>query len=251
MTLQKKRGFMRGQDSILVALDFPTLDQAAAVAAKLKDKAKFKVGMQLCTAAGPPNVVNTIGQDVFLDLKFHDIPNTVAGAVAAASDLGVWMVNVHCLGGEKMMRAARNAADEAFVKSKKRPLIIGVTILTSHDLPSLKQIGIEASTVEEAVAKLAKLAVKCGLDGVVCSPREITAVREAVCDGGFIIVTPGIRAADALPDDQMRTMTAGEAIRRGSTYVVIGRPITGAEDPVLKYDAFANEIDLALQSERV
>ena len=234
---------------ILVALDFPTLDEAMVVARPLRGKTGFKVGMELNTAAGTPAVVEAVGKDVFLDLKFHDIPNTVAGAVKAACAHGVQMLNVHCLGGEAMMCAARQAADEYFNEHgwRPRPLIIGVTILTSHDRASLTVIGIDPNlSMEEIVKKLTILAVESGLDGVVCSPKEITTVRKTVCDGGFLVITPGIRKSTDPSDDQKQIMTAGEAISLGANYLVIGRPITQAADPVEAAEQFIAEIDAAI-----
>lgn len=229
---------------ILVALDYPDLVSAALIAEPLRQRVGFKVGMQLNTAAGTPAVIHRLGTDVFLDLKFHDIPNTVAGAVTAAAKHGVKMLNVHCLGGLEMMRAARGAADKVFIETGGyRPLVIGVTVLTSQNRESLRQVGIDPSlSVDEAVMRLSMLAVEAGLDGVVSSPQEITSIRRTVCDHGFLIVTPGIRRKDAKPDDQRRTMTAREAIDHGADYLVIGRPITGAPDPLEAAEEFIEEI---------
>lgn len=228
----------------MVALDFPSLDKALPVARSLRGKVGFKVGMELNTAAGTPAVVETVGEDVFLDLKFHDIPNTVAGAVKAAAQHRVRMLNVHCLGGKAMMEAARAAANQVFVETRNyRPMVIGVTILTSHDRSSLDQIGINFSlSMEEIVRKLTILAVESGLDGVVCSPKEIAMVRKTVCDEGFIVITPAIRRKTDKPDDQKRTMTASEAIGLGASYLVIGRPITQAANPVEAAEQFIAEI---------
>lgn len=230
--------------SILVALDFPSLSKAAAIANPLRGKVGFKVGMELNTAAGTPAVVAEIGEDVFLDLKFHDIPNTVAGAVKAAAQHRVRMLNVHCLGGKAMMKAARTAVGEIFVKTNSyRPLIIGVTILTSHDRTSLDAIGIDPFLpMQEIVKKLTILAMESGLDGVVSSPKEIATIRRTVCDDGFIIVTPGIRKSTDPPDDQKRTLSAREAIDLGASYLVIGRPITQAANPVEAAEQFIAEI---------
>lgn len=239
-----------GKDRIIVALDVPNTTQALTHVLTLREcVGAFKVGLQLFTAEGPAVVqeIKDHGGRVFLDLKFHDIPNTVAGAVEAACGLGVWMLNVHCLGGEAMMRAAASTAAKHFTEHGRRPLIIGVTILTSHDLPSLRKIGINVSTVEEAVVALAKLAAECGLDGVVCSPQEVSSVRQAVCDDGFVIVTPGIRDANAPPDDQCRTTTAAAAVLSGSHFIVAGRPILkGQPDPVSAAQSMAEQIDKAL-----
>ena len=220
---------------ILVALDFPSLDKARTIARLLQGKTGFKVGMELNTAAGTPEVIRAVGsKNVFLDLKYHDIPNTVAGAVKAAAIHRVKMLNVHCLGGKPMMEAANNAAIETEVETKGtyRPLVIGVAILTSHDRASLVSIGIDPNlSMEEIVSKLTILAAESGLDGVVCSPKEIRTVRRAVRDNKFLIVTPGIRKNTDPPDDQKRTMTAREAVDLGSNHLVIGRPITKYNDP--------------------
>ena len=231
---------------ILVALDCNSLHTAYSIAEPLRGMVGFKVGLELNTAVGTANVVGAIGKDVFLDLKFHDIPNTGANAVKAAALHRVRMLNVHCMGGKTMMQAARTAADEVFVGTKVyRPLVIGVTILTSHDRASLADIGIDPTlSMEKIVGKLAILAAESGLDGIVCSPREIAIVRKAVCDDTFIIVTPGIRSRGAKPDDQKRTMTAREAVDLGADYLVIGRPITEAPDPVAATKEFLEEITL-------
>lgn len=214
---------------VIVALDFPNEDEATRFVDRITpDQCRLKVGKELFTRSGPQFVEKLIGRgyDVFLDLKFHDIPNTVARACSVAAELGVWMVNVHTLGGEKMMLAAREAVDQAAVP----PLLIGVTILTSHDEDDLRGIGL-SGTAEENVQRLAKLAQRAGLDGVVCSPREVSGLK-ALLGQDFKLVTPGIRPASASADDQKRIMTPVDAIRSGSDYLVIGRPITAAEDPV-------------------
>lgn len=220
---------------ILAALDVPSASRALALADRLRGAVGgFKIGSQLYTAAGP-DVVRTLvrqGDRVFLDLKYHDIPNTVAGSVAAATALGVWMLNVHAGGGQAMMRAAREAADEMATRSGVvRPLVIGVTVLTSMDAATLTSVGVGASPLDQVLA-LARMARAAGLDGVVASPQETAAIR-AGCGQDFTIVTPGIRGGSATsgPDDQQRTMTPAAAVAAGSSYLVIGRPVTGAANP--------------------
>ena len=224
---------------ILVARDVESAEKAVALANLLRGSVGgFKIGKQLFTAAGPAMVRNLAsrGDRVFLDLKFHDIPNTVAGAIESAVSTGAWMVNVHCSGGSAMMKAAAEAATRAaMTSSQPRPLVIGVTVLTSMTEQALKEIGVVTPMLDQVV-HLAKLAQTSGLDGVVASPQEVRAIRNA-CGAQFEIVTPGIRPA-ALSvtqqlgkDDQARTMTPAEAIEAGATYLVIGRPITAAPDP--------------------
>jgi len=214
---------------IVVALDFAAADAALALADRLDPaQCRVKVGKELFTHAGPALVEALQGRgfEVFLDLKFHDIPNTVAKACRAAADLGVWMVNVHTLGGRRMMAAARDAVDSA----PHTPLLIGVTILTSMAEQDLREVGLSGSP-EQNVLRLAALAESSGLDGVVCSPREVPALRETV-GADFRLVTPGVRPAGAASDDQRRITTPEDAIASGASYLVIGRPITQAQDPV-------------------
>lgn len=220
---------------ILVALDVPTEHAALKLAETLQGTVGgYKIGSQLFTSVGP-GIVRTFverGDRVFLDLKFHDIPNTVAGSVAAATALGVWMVNVHASGGPTMLAAARRAAGEtAAARNTPRPLVVAVTVLTSMDHAALSAVGIQASPLDQVV-RLARIVQEAGLDGVVASPQETTAIRE-VCGPDFVIVTPGIRGGSAAsgPDDQQRTSTPAGAVAAGSSYLVIGRPITGAGDP--------------------
>jgi len=218
---------------LLVALDVDTVAEARALADRLRGAVGgFKIGSRLFTSEGPAFVeeLASRGDRVFLDLKFHDIPTTVAGAVAAATRLGVWMVNVHASGGSAMMRAARSAADEeAARRSRPAPLVIAVTVLTSLDQQALGDIGLTATAAEQ-VERLAALTLSAGLDGVVASPREIEIIRRR-CGKRFAIVTPGIRGAGDPPGDQSRTTSAAEALSAGASYIVVGRPIVAAEDP--------------------
>jgi len=212
---------------VLVALDVPTRDRAITLATQLRGHVGgMKIGMELYTACGP-SIVEEIGpESVFLDLKFHDIPNTVASVSKVAARLGVMIFNVHCLGGLDMMRAAAEAARSENEKAS----IIGVTVLTSHDAGSLEKLGLTEAP-RDLVKRLALLAREAGMDGVVCSPREILTVR-AVCGDDFLLVTPGIRPASAALGDQKRVLTPTEALEAGANYLVVGRPITGAADPV-------------------
>ncbi len=212
---------------VFVALDVPTQAAAGDLAQRLAPYVGgFKIGLELFTSCGP-RIVEEIGApDVFLDLKFHDIPNTVAGCSRAAARMGVKIFNVHCLGGSQMMRAAADAAKSENSSAK----VIGVTILTSHDEASLRELGLEGSP-EENVVRLAELAQSSGLDGVVCSPLEIGKIR-AACGDDFLIVTPGVRPATAELGDQKRVLTPQQALAAGADWLVVGRPITGAADPV-------------------
>jgi orotidine-5'-phosphate decarboxylase len=214
-------------DPIIVALDVPSLSCALKKAEQLDpDLCKVKVGKELFTKVGPDSVIRLrkMGFDVFLDLKFHDIPNTVARACAAAADLGCWMVNLHASGGRAMMETAANA----MAKLSNAPLLTAVTVLTSLNDNLLAEIGVGDGTLLHTT-RLAKLANSCGLDGVVCSPHEITSIREEVNDS-FLIVTPGVRPLGSAVNDQARIATPIEAIKKGADYLVIGRPITEARD---------------------
>jgi len=216
---------------VFVALDFSNAVDALALVDRLDPRdCGLKVGKELFVTAGPDLVGDLVGRGfaVFLDLKFHDIPNTVAGACAAATRLGVAMLNVHAGGGRAMLAAARDAVDRSATDA--RPLLIAVTVLTSLDDADMRELGIDATAQAHAL-RLAKLAQACGLDGVVCSAQEAVALREA-CGAGFKLVTPGIRPADAAKDDQARIVTPEAAIRGGADYLVIGRPVTQAADPV-------------------
>ncbi len=228
-------------DQLIVALDVDTAARATELARTLRSTVgAFKVGSRLFTAEGPAFVRELVdaGDRVFLDLKFHDIPNTVAGAVEAATRLGVWMVNVHAAGGEAMMKAARDAAESAAAKAgAQRPLIIAVTVLTSLSADALRATGVADEPLLQA-ERLARLAQTAGLDGVVASPLEIGAIRRA-CGKGFAIVTPGIRGASDAKGDQARTLSPREALDAGASYIVVGRPIIGAADPRKAAEAIA------------
>ena len=219
---------------VIVALDFPEASAALALAQRLDPAAcALKVGKEMFVAAGPEPVRAMVarGFRVFLDLKFHDIPNTVARACAAATRLGVWMINVHAAGGAAMLTAARTAVDEAAAEQgRAAPLLIAVTVLTSLRDDDLRATGIADDTARQAV-RLARLTADCGLDGVVCSAQEAAMLRSA-CGPAFKLVTPGIRPEGAAAHDQARVMTPEAAIAAGADYLVIGRAITAAPDPV-------------------
>lgn len=213
---------------IIVALDFPSAEQALILADQLDAKlCRVKVGKELFTRAGPSilTALHQRGFEVFLDLKYHDIPNTCAQAVLAAAEQGVWMVNVHASGGKRMMAAAK----ESLVKNNLKTQLIAVTVLTSMAQADFQELGIESS-IEEQVLRLAKLTQEAGLDGVVCSAQE-AALLQAELGSNFLKVTPGIRPAAASVDDQQRIMTPEAAMAAGSTHLVIGRPITQAANP--------------------
>jgi len=211
-------------------MDFDNANQCLAMAKRLSPlDCRLKVGKELFTACGPSIVeqLMTLGFEIFLDLKFHDIPNTTSKAVKAAAELGVWMVNVHASGGERMMHASREILEQ---RAGKRPLLIAVTVLTSMDASDLSGVGIERSP-EEQVMKLARLTHACGLDGIVCSAQEATLMNSQF-GNKFCLVTPGIRLEASPVDDQRRTLTPAAAIAAGSSYLVIGRPITQSANPV-------------------
>lgn len=226
---------------ILVALDFATATEALALVDRLSPAlCRLKIGKELFTAAGPQLVETLVarGFDIFLDLKFHDIPNTVAHACQVAARLGVWMVDVHALGGRRMMEAAL----DALANETHRPKLIAVTLLTSMQATDLLEVGL-SGTPEQNVLRLATLARDSSLDGVVCSAQEAAALRAAL-GPRFALVTPGIRLAGNRPDDQARVTTPADAVRLGSDYLVIGRPITRSADPL----ATLQQIDAELQS---
>lgn len=224
---------------IIVALDYNRAENALELAARLDPKlCRLKIGKELFTVAGPQLVEKLMkdGFDIFLDLKFHDIPNTVAGACKAAASLGVWMINVHALGGRKMLLAAREALPPGSTK------LIAVTLLTSMGRDDLNDIGLHDEP-ENIVQRLALLAQNCELDGVVCSALETRHLRQ-LTGKDFCLVTPGIRPADSKSDDQQRIATPGQAIKSGADYLVIGRPITQAVDPLLMLQRLNNEVAL-------
>jgi orotidine-5'-phosphate decarboxylase len=235
-------------DQLIVALDVDTAAEARALANRLRGVAGgFKIGTRLFTSHGPSIVeeLASRGDRVFLDLKYHDIPNTVASSVAAATRLGAWMLNVHASGGTAMLEAAREAADrEAARASRPSPLVIAVTVLTSVTDAILGEIGF-SRRVPDLVERLAQLTKSAGLDGVVASPLETPLIRTQ-CGDGFVIVTPGIRGASDDRGDQRRTMTAAEALHFGATYVVVGRPIIAAADPRAAAEAIVAECTQAL-----
>jgi orotidine-5'-phosphate decarboxylase len=225
---------------IIVALDYPSAEQARAFVDRVSpESCRLKVGKELFVAAGPAFVeeLTARGFAVFLDLKFHDIPNTVAQACKAAAQLGVWMMNVHASGGPRMLQAARAALGDA----ETRPRLIAVTVLTSMGEQELRAVGIEASARQQ-VLRLASLAHASGMDGVVCSAQEAPLLRSSI-GPQFLLVTPGIRPAGSETGDQTRILTPGQAIRAGSDYLVIGRPITQAADPLAAMDAITQEIN--------
>ena len=226
---------------IIVALDYADADSALKLVSQLDPKlCRLKVGKELFTAAGPQFVEKLTHSNfgVFLDLKFHDIPNTVAKACTAASNLGVWMLNVHASGGLEMMQAAKQAVES----SAQQPLLIAVTVLTSMNQQTLNQIGIQTDLATH-VLNLATLTKQAGLDGVVCSAMEAQSLR-AKLGKDFCLVTPGIRPANASKDDQSRIVTPADALALGSSYLVIGRPITKAENPLAALQAIHAECKL-------
>jgi orotidine-5'-phosphate decarboxylase len=224
---------------VIVALDYPDAASALDLADRLAPAScRLKVGLELYTAAGPAIVEQLMrrGFDVFLDLKFHDIPNTVAGACRSAAELGVWMINVHALGGRRMLEAAREAVDRA----TNRPKLIAVTVLTSHAEGELGELAI-AGNAAELVTRYAGLAAEAGLDGVVCSPLEAAMLR-LQRGPDFLLVTPGVRPAGSDTADQRRVMTPQDALNAGASYLVIGRPVTAAADPAAALTAILDSL---------
>ena len=230
---------------IIAALDVPTAEQALKLAREIAPAVgAFKIGSELFTAAGPDIVkrVRDTGAAVFLDLKFHDIPNTVAKAVASATRLEVQMLTIHTSGGLEMMRAAETAAQQTSLQSgRNAPLVLGVTVLTSHEAITLGEIGCEPN-VGRQVERLAQLAVNAGLRGLVCSPLEIALLRQVLPDK-LQLVTPGIRTGAEKADDQKRTLTPREAMQAGANWLVIGRPIYAAERPRAAAEAILNSLN--------
>jgi len=230
------------RSKIIFALDVETLDQAERWADRLASRVgMFKVGKQLFTAAGPEVVkaIRESGGEVFLDLKYHDIPNTVAMASLEAARLGARLINLHALGGYEMMARTVETLDREF-RGGGRSRVLAVTVLTSSTEETLREVGIDLP-VTEMVVRLASLAQKAGIDGVVASPREVPLIREA-CGSDFLVVTPGVRPAFAAADDQKRVMTPAEAVAAGADYLVIGRPISAAKDPLAAAEAIIDEI---------
>ena len=236
-----------GKDNIILALDVDSETKAIGLVRGLADEVgAFKVGLELFNSTGPDifgRLKQAGAERIFYDSKFLDIPNTVAGASRAAAKMGVWMFNVHTTGGSTMMKAAAEAARQTAAKMGiTAPLVIGVTVLTSIDEAILRDELVVCSDVRSQVAHLALLAKNSEMDGVVASPHEIGAIRDA-CGKDFLVITPGVRPLGAAVGDQKRVMTPGEAVAHGADYVVIGRPITAAEDPVAAARAIAAEID--------
>lgn len=223
---------------IVVALDYSSAEEALAMARRIDPtRCRVKVGLELFTSNGPAilDKLHRLGFEIFLDLKFHDIPNTVAGACRVAAGCGVWMLNVHAAGGRRMM----DAACDAVGNGDGRPLVIGVTVPTSMERGDLADTGVGA-TLSDQVRSLARLSRDCGLDGIVCSAADLGPLRESI-DAAFLRVTPGIRLEGGV-DDQRRVATPGDAVRAGADYLVIGRPITRAPDPVAALDAIERDI---------
>ncbi len=225
---------MTAKDKLIIALDVEKPEQALTLVRELRGVAgMFKVGSQLFTAAGPQIVRDIIALDtkVFLDLKFHDIPHQVAGAARSAAELGVALFTVHASGGSEMMRRAVQSAAEVEAKTGVHSAVLAISVLTSMDASTLSDIGVTSSP-GDSVLQLVRLAEGAGVDGVVASPQEIETIRNTVSNPNFLVVTPGIRPAASQSEDQKRVATPAAAIAAGASYLVVGRPITGAPDPV-------------------
>jgi len=235
---------MTNADRIIIALDVPTKDEGIALVSRLKDARTFKVGLELFTAEGPAlfRKLKALRKDIFLDLKLHDIPNTAAGAVRSAFRHGVQMMTIHTSGGREMMaKAAEVARRTAAETGRPKPVLLGVTVLTSLKGADLEEVGLGADVAAQ-VLRLAGLAKAAGLDGVVCSPQEIEVLRREY-GRELVIVTPGIRPVWAAAQDQKRIMTPAEAVAKGADYLVIGRPITGAPSPNEAFLRVVEELD--------
>jgi orotidine-5'-phosphate decarboxylase len=236
---------IKPKERIIVALDVETSDQARKIIDEISDDVgAFKIGLQLFTSAGASFVRETVekGIKVFLDVKFHDIPNTVAKASIEVARLGVWMFNVHAVGGAEMMRRTGDAVGEFCEKENlAKPKIIAVTVLTSDDQETLREIGVERE-INSQVVNLARLAAKCGLNGVVASPHETPLIKQNLENPNFIVVTPGIRPSFATNDDQKRVMTPKQAIDGGANYLVVGRPVVQADNKLKALESILAEI---------
>ncbi len=245
MSLSQQPIVVPTKERIVIALDVDSSDKARSLIGEIGDSVgAFKIGLQLFTSAGPSFVGEMVnaGHRVFLDLKFHDIPNTVARAAVEATRLGVWMFTVHSLGGSEMMKRCAEAVVEASEREAiAKPKLVGVTVLTSSTANELSEVGIE-SDVKEEVVKLAQIAAQCGLDGAVASAHEAADIKTAV-PGTFLVVTPGVRLPSATFDDQKRVMTPAEAVRSGSDFLVIGRPVTAARDKRAAVEQIINNIE--------
>ena len=245
LELVRARGSMR--ERLIAALDIDSLDQAQELVRLLAgDVGMFKIGKQLFTHAGPQAVrlIQELGGEIFLDLKFHDIPNTVAKAAIEATRMGVKMFNVHASGSLEMMRLTVKEVERVCRQEKRRkPIMLAVTVLTSLNQDDLKRVGVDGKVADQVV-RLALLTKEAGMDGVVASPQEVGDIRGA-CGRHFVIVTPGIRPADSKRNDQQRVMTPGDAVRTGVDYIVVGRPILEAEDRVAAARGIVAEMERA------
>jgi len=247
LELVRRRGSMR--ERLIVALDLDDLDLATELVRSLaQEVGMFKIGKQLFTHAGPQAVrlIQDLGGEIFLDLKFHDIPNTVAKAAIEATRLGVKMFNVHASGSLEMMRLTVKEVERVSRQQKlRRPIMLGVTVLTSLGQDDLQRLGVEHKIADQVV-RLALLTKEAGMDGVVASPHEVADIRHA-CGQRFVIVTPGIRPAESQRNDQQRVMTPADAVRAGVDYIVVGRPILEAQNPVMAARAIVAEMEEGLK----